>query len=290
MMMTTALMFGYMKFVRKWNMVIIFIIIGIFFTVETSFFIANVAKIKQRWMFLFFEFGLVFVMYIWFNARKITNRYLNFVNISKFSNDIVELSNDKDIPKYATHLVYLTKANMEMQIEQRIMDSILNKKPKRADIYWFVHIDISDSPYTMEYDVVEIIKDKLIRVEFRLGFRVQPRIHKLFKKVMQEMVQNAELKFACKYESMQKDNFHADINYIIIERFLSVENELPVKEDFILDAYFSIKGVAQSDQKAYGLDSSDTIIEYSPLFIDHKDKLPLKRIKHETVRNHKAQI
>jgi KUP system potassium uptake protein len=281
MMMTTALMFGYMKFVRKWNMILILLIIGIFFTVETAFFVANVAKIKQRWMFLFFEFGLVFVMYIWFNARKITNRYLNFVNISKFSNDIVELSNDKDIPKYATHLVYLTKANMEMQIEQRIMDSILNKKPKRADIYWFIHIDIADAPYTMEYDVVEIIKDKLIRIEFRLGFRVQPRIHKLFKKVMQEMVQNSELEFLCKYESMKQENFHADINYIIIERFLSVENELPVKEDFILDAYFSIKGVAQSDQKAYGLDSSDTIIEYSPLFIDQKDKLPLKRTRRE---------
>jgi KUP system potassium uptake protein len=278
MMMTTALMFGYMKFVRKWNTLLILAIIGIFFTVETAFFIANVAKIKQRWMFLFFEFGLVFIMYIWFNARRITNRYLNFVNISKYTRELIELSNDREIPKYATHLVYLTKANMDRQIEQRIIDSILNKKPKRADIYWFIHIDISDAPYTMEYNVVEIIKDKLIRVEFRLGFRVQPRINKYFKRVMQEMVQNCELQFISKYESMTKENFHADITYIIIERFLSVENELPMKEDFILDSYFTIKGIAQSDQKAYGLDSSDTIIEYSPLFIEQKDKLPLRRV------------
>ncbi len=164
-----------------------------------------------------------------------------------------------------------------MQIEQRIIDSILNKKPKRADIYWFIHIDITDAPYTLEYNVVEIIKDKLIRVEFRLGFRVQPRIHKYFKRVMQEMVQNCELQFLSRYESMKKEDFHADITYVIIERFLSVENELPVKEDFILDSYFSIKGVAQSDQKAYGLDNSDTVIERTPLFIEQKDKLPLKR-------------
>ena len=278
MMMTTALMFGYMKFVRKWPMLLILAIIGIFFTVETAFFVANVAKIKQRWMFLFFEFGLVFVMYIWFNARRITNRYLNFVNISKYRQDLIDLSNDKDVPKYATHLVYLTKANTETQIEQRIIDSILNKKPKRADIYWFIHIDISDAPYTMEYSVVDIIEDKLIRVEFRLGFRVQPRIHKYFKKVMQEMVQNGELHFLSKYESMKKEDFHADISYVIIERFLSVENELPMKEEFILDSYFRIKGIAQSDQKAFGLDNSDTILEYSPLFIEQKDKLPLRRI------------
>ena len=278
MMMTTALMFGYMKFVRKWNMVLVFSIIGIFFTVESAFFIANVAKIKQRWMFLFFELGLVFVMYIWFNARKITNRYLNFININKFADEIIELSIDKDIPKYATHLVYLTKANNDKQIEQRIIDSILNKKPKRADVYWFVHIDIMDAPYTLEYDVVELIKDKLIRVDFRLGFRVQPRIHKLFKKVMQELYQSSELEFIGKYESMSKENFHSDITYVIIERYLSVENELPVKEDFILDSYFTIKGLAQSDQKAYGLDNSDTVIEYSPLLIEQKDKLPLKRV------------
>ncbi len=278
MMMTTALMFGYMKFVRKWNMILVLSIIGMFFLVETIFFVANVAKIKQRWMFLFFELGLVFVMYIWFNARKITNRYLNFTNISRFSSELIGLSIDKDVPKYATHLVYLTKANNEKQIEQRIIDSILNKKPKRADVYWFVHIDISDAPYTMEYDVTELIKDKVIRVEFRLGFRVQPRIHKLFKKVMQEMYATNELEFVCKYESMAKENFHADITYVIIERFLSVENELPMKEDFILDSYFTIKGVAQSDQKAYGLDNSDTVIEYSPLVIDQKDKLPLKRV------------
>ena len=278
MMMTTALMFGYMKFVRKWNIILILAIIGIFFTVETAFFIANVAKIKQRWMFLFFEFGLVFIMYIWFNARKITNRYLNFINISKYCRELIELSNDKDVPKYATHLVYLTKANNEKQIEQRIIDSILNRKPKRADIYWFVHIDISDAPYTLEYDVVEIIKDKLIRVEFRLGFRVQPRIHKYFKKVMQELYSTHELNFVGKYESMHKEDFHSDITYVIIERFLSVENELPMKEDFILDSYFTIKGLAQSDQKAYGLDNSDTMIEYSPLFIEQKDKLPLRRV------------
>ena len=281
MMMTTALMFGYMKFVRKWHMAVVLTIIGIFFTVEGAFFVANVAKIKQRWMFLFFELGLVFVMYIWFNARKITNRYLNFININKYADDLIGLSIDKDVPKYATHLVYLTKANNEKQIEQRIIDSILNKKPKRADVYWFIHIDIMDAPYTLEYDVVELIKGKVIRVDFRLGFRIQPRIHKLFKKVMQEMYVSNELEFICKYESMLKENFHADITYVIIERFLSVENELPKKEDFILDSYFTIKGIAQSDQKAYGLDNSDTVVEHSPLFIEQKDKLPLKRVVRE---------
>ena len=75
MLMTTILMFYYMKFLKKWHITIISFILLIFLTVEISFFLANVAKIKQRWMFLIFEFGIIFTMYVWYRARKIINRF-----------------------------------------------------------------------------------------------------------------------------------------------------------------------------------------------------------------------
>ena len=96
-----------------------------------------------------------------------------------------ELSNDMTVPKYATHLVYLTSANNRREIEHKIMYSILSGKPKRADIYWFVHVDTLDDPYTAEYSVEHIIPNDIIRVEFRLGFRVAPRINLMFKKVVE---------------------------------------------------------------------------------------------------------
>ena len=277
MLMTTFLMYMYMRFVRKWPIALVVLIMLMFLSVESAFFVANVAKIKQRWMFLFFEVGLTFVMFIWFKARKITNRYLNFVAIKNYLDNIIQLSHDKDLPKYATHLVYFTKANNRGHIEKRILESIMNKKPKRADVYWLVHIDRTDDPYTLEYDVDEIVDDKIIRVDFKIGFRVQPRINLLLKKVMQEMTLSQELLFHDKYECLEHKDFHADITYIIIERFLSIENELSVKEDFILDSYFLLKRVSQSDLKAYGLDTSDTVVEHVPLIIAQKDKLPLKR-------------
>jgi len=150
MLMTTTLMFFYMKFVKKWAAIIITFILLVFLTVEISFFIANAAKIKQRWMFLIFEFGIIGVMYVWYRARKIKNRYVEFVRLENYIPKIQELSNDKGIPKYATHLAYLTSADIPKEIEHKIIYSILNKKPKRADIYWFVHIDTLDDPYTCE--------------------------------------------------------------------------------------------------------------------------------------------
>jgi KUP system potassium uptake protein len=280
MLMTTTLMYMYMRRVRKWNISIVSIIMLVFMTVEIAFFIANVAKIKQRWMFLFFEFGLIFIMVIWFRARKITNRYLQFVKLADYTKRLLELSVDKEYPKYATHLVYLTKADYEGEIEKRIMHSILHRKPKRAEVYWFVHIHRSDNPYTMEYTTKEIVPGKIIRVDFNLGFRVQMRINRLFKKVMQEMSALHEINVNNKYESLDTSTFHADITYVIIETFLSVENEFSVKEGFVMDSYFSIKNYSQSDQKAFGLDTAVTVVEQVPLIISPKLDLPLQRRNH----------
>jgi KUP system potassium uptake protein len=130
----------------------------------------------------------------------------------------------------------------------------------------------------MEYSIRELVDDKVMRVDFRIGFRIQPRINVLFRKVMQELNESHELGIYSKYESLKSKDFHADITYVIMESFFSIENELSVKEDFIMDLYFNIKQLAQSDQKAFGLDNATTIIEHVPLIIKANENIPLKRV------------
>jgi KUP system potassium uptake protein len=282
MLMTTTLMFYYMKFVRKWNPVVILLILCIFLTVETSFCITNVIKLAQRWKFLIFEFSLVFTMYIWFKARRITNRFLHFENLSNYLPALQVLSEDTSIPKYASHLVYLTKANNKKSIETRVIDSLLNKRPKRADVYWFVHINRTDEPYTMEYTIDELVPGKIIRVDFNLGFRVQSRIHVFFRKVLDEIMKCRQLKNMdedARYSvfSSAHHEVASDIRYVLIEKFLSVENEFSMKEGFILRSYFALKGMGQSDKKAFGLDMSDTEIENIPMVVAPVSNVKLKR-------------
>jgi KUP system potassium uptake protein len=278
MIMTTILMNFYMLNVKRWSQAVVALIILIFSLVEVSFFIANIVKVKESYITFVFSLSMIFVMMIWHRARKIANRYLDFVKIKDHLESIVELSADKDIPKYATHLVYLTKANNHREMEHRIIDSILNRKPKRADVYWFIHIDRTDSPYGMEYSIRELVDDKVMRVDFKLGFRIQPRVNVLFKKVMQELNESHELGIYSKYESLKSKDFHADITYVIIESFFSIENELSIREDFIMDTYFSIKHLSQSDQKAFGLDNDMTVVEHVPLIIKANENIPLKRV------------
>jgi KUP system potassium uptake protein len=279
MLMTTMLMYYYMKFVRKWPAAIITIILLVFLTVEISFFIANIAKIKQRWMFLIFEFGIIGVMYVWYRARKIKNRFVEFVRLETYIPRIQELSNDRSVPKYSTHLVYLTSADNPKEIEHKIIYSILNKKPKRADIYWFVHVDTLDDPYTSEYKVDHIIPNDIIRVEFRLGFRVEPKINLMFRKVVEDLLKNREVNISNRYETVERSNVVGDFQFIVMEKYLSEDNELPFTERIIMKSHFWLKEISLSEERGFGLDSANVTVEKFPLIVAPVSNLNLKRVE-----------
>ena len=287
MLMTTLLMSYYMRYKRHWPVWLVVLILCIFISTESSFFISNSPKILKRLFFLVFEFGLIFTMYTWFKARKITNRFLHFVDLKTKLPLLNALSADESVSKFATHLVYLTKANNSKQIEEKIFYSILSRKPKRADTYWFLHIERMDDPYTMEYSVEEIEHGKVIRVEFRLGFRIQPRINVLFRKVVEDMVSRNEVDILSRYESLRKFNQTADFQFVIIEKFLSYNNEFSVRESFILNSYFAIKKIAQTEAKAFGLDTSETRIEKIPLVVKPVTNIVMKRV---SPHNHRSDV
>ncbi len=278
MLMTTILMYYFMRYVKHWPVWLVTIILCVFLCVEFSFFVANAIKLLKRLFFLVFEFGLIFTMYIWYRARKINNRFLHFVDLREQIPLLNALSADESISKYAGQLIYLTKANNSRQIEEKILYSIMSRSPKRADTYWFIHIDTTDEPYTMEYSVDQVEKGKIIRVDFRLGFRIQPRVNVLFRRVIEDMLKRKELDITSKYESLNKFKIVSDFRFVILEKFLSYNNVFSIAEGFILNSYFNIKKLAQSEAKAFGLDTSETYIEKIPLVVKPVTNFSLKRI------------
>jgi KUP system potassium uptake protein len=277
MMMTTILLSYFMLYRKKWNVFLVVGILILFSTVEISFFITNVVKIKERWMFLFFELFIFMVMYVWYYARKINNRFVRFVELGKYTTLIQELSEDDEIPKFSTHLIYLTKANHREQIEEKIIKSIFSKKPKRADVYWFLHINRTDKPYTLSYEVTELLDDKVIKVSINVGFRIQPRSELFFKRIVQELVANKELNLHIRPDGSTRYNPEPDFKFVIIEKFLSVENEFTLREGLLLNSYFFLKYLGQSDEKAFGLDKNDVEVEQVPLVYHRAHEVELKR-------------
>lgn len=278
-MIMTSLLFAYYMFTRRVSIGYILAYLAVFLTIEFSFLIANLVKfLHGGYVTVIIGSGLFTTMFIWFKARRIKNRYVEFVRLEDYVPIIQELSNDRTIPKYATHLVYLTSANNPLEIEHKVIFSILYRKPKRADIYWFVHVDVLDDPYTMEYSVNTIIPNEVIRVEFRLGFRVDHRVPMMFRKVVEEMVKNKEVNIVSRYESLSRNNVMGDFRFIVLEKFLSRDNELPLWERMTMRGYFILKRFSLSEERGFGLDSSDVTVEKYPIIVSTPVEYKLKRV------------
>jgi KUP system potassium uptake protein len=279
MIMTSTLLVFYLS-LRRYRSFIIFLFIAVYATIEFSFLIANLDKfVHGGYVSMLISLAMIYVMWTWYQARKIRNRFVEFVKLKDYLPLLRDLSHDFSIPKYATHLVYLTSANYTDEIEAKVVYSILQKQPKRADIYWFVHVDVMDEPYTMEYKVVELIKGNIVRVDFRLGFRVEPRINLMFRKVVEDMVRNFEVDITSRYESLGRKNLIGDFRFVVMEKFLSLENDLPFYEKIILDTYFFFKRISLSEERAFGLDTSSVTIEKVPMVVNPVGEIPLKRVK-----------
>ena len=279
-MISTTILFANFLVSRRTTRVLIYLFLIVYLTIELSLLTANLEKFPHGGYMTLIAGGALFsVMYIWYRSRKIKNRYVEFVRMEHYIPQIQELSNDRTVPKYATHLVYLTSANNPKEIEHKIIYSILNRKPKRADIYWFVHVDTLDDPYTCEYSVEHIIPNDIIRVEFRLGFRMQPKINLMFRNVVADLVQNREVNITSRYESLERNNVVGDFQFIVMEKYLSQDNELPIFERLIMKFYFWLKEYSLSEEKGFGLDSSTVTTEKFPLIVSPVTNLKLKRIQ-----------
>ena len=279
-MLATTILFANYLVLHRAKSIWIYIFLGGYLIVEIGYLVALMVKFTHGGYITLIIGMLVFlVMYIWYRARKIKNRYVEFVRLEHYIPKIQELSNDKSVPKYATHLVYMTSANNPKEIEHKIIYSILNRKPKRADIYWFVHIDTVDDPYTSEYKVEHIIPNDIIRVDFRLGFRMEPRVNLMFRKVVEDLVANKEVNIISRYESLASSNTVGDFQFMVMEKYLSQDNELPFFERVIMKFHFWLKDHSLSEEKGFGLDLANVTVEKFPLIVAPVTNLKLKRVE-----------
>jgi KUP system potassium uptake protein len=279
-MIATTILFSNFLVLQRVQKVWIYVFLVLYLIIETAYLVALMVKFTHGgYITLLIGMLMFFVMYIWYRARKIKNRYVEFVRMEHYIPKIQELSNDKSVPKYATHLVYLTSANNPKEIEHKIIYSILNKKPKRADIYWFVHVDTMDDPYTCEYKVEHIIPNDIIRVDFRLGFRMEPKINLMFRKVVEDLVANKEVNIISRYESLANSGTVGDFQFMVMEKYLSQDNELPFIERVIMKFHFWLKEHSLSEEKGFGLDAANVTVEKFPLIVAPVTNLKLKRIE-----------
>jgi KUP system potassium uptake protein len=265
MLITTFLMVSYLS-LKRTPLPIIAVFFSLYLLVEGAFLYANLYKFSHGGWFTIMLAGiLVLIMVSWYHGRRITNRFLRFLPMEQYIDTIKDLRNDTSVPKTASNLVYLTKANRATDVESKIILSILHKQPKRADHYWLIHVDILDDPRTMEYKVTNIIPGILTRIDFFLGFKVERKIHSMFKHITNEMAKKGEIDLFSGYPSLRKHNVMTDFRFIIIDRLNISDVEFKFLERLIINVYLFFIRHSLSDAKALGFDASSVYIEQMAL-------------------------
>lgn len=279
MLMTTLLLVHYFV-LKRVNPALIWVYMFFYFSLEGMFLFSNFSKFYHGgWVTIVIASCLIFIMWVWNEATHLKRAFTDFVKFDKYLPRLKDLSEDETVPKYATHLIYLSTSESEHFIEKKITYSIFRKFPKRADTYWFLHVTTTDEPYEMSYKVNPLIPGKVFRVDFRLGFRVEQRITGLFKQVVDEMVSRGEVDTISRFPSLRQHEIKGDVKYILIDRYLSQENYLPAYQKFIFDIYYLIKNISFREERAFGIDSGFVEIEHVPLVLNKKRNFNIKRVE-----------
>lgn len=287
MLMTTILLTNYLN-VNKNKKILSWIVCGTFILIEGGFLYVNLFKFFHGGYVTVVIAGLlIFLMYIWIYGSIIRKRYKEYVNILDFKGHFKSLQEDKELPLYATNIVYLTESYKYRMIEKKVIYSIFNKEPKRAKFYWFVNIKVTDEPYTEEYVVRTIVPNQAYSVKFYLGFRVDQKINLFLYKVIQDLAKSGEIKYTPKKYTMNQDCefILGDFKFVLLEEVLSNESELSRWDNFITSTKLSIKKITVSPQKWFGIDTSNVTIEKAPIIIGHKEVPNLTRVYPKTVKS-----
>ena len=265
MLMTTFLLSAYLT-IRRVNRWLTLLFLIVFVGLESIFFVANMAKFMNGgWVTMLLASVMIAIMYVWYNATTIRNSQIQIRDVRESFSIISDIKNDESIPKYATNIVYLTKLGGKYDIEQKILYSIINKHPMRADHYFLLHIDYQDSPSTLEYDVTTLVPDTLYRINLRLGFRIHPLVNRYFRQIIEDMVAKDGFSLASSYPSLAKHNVMGNFVFVLINRIYSTFTSFSFKERLIMDAYEWVDHLKLSMTRSLGLNTSNVLIENVPL-------------------------
>lgn len=276
-MLTTTLLLGFwMKYngIKTWISVSF---MSLFILIEGVFLISNAAKFMHGGWYTILLAAIIFaIMFTWQKAVKIRNRFIEYKKFDDHLEILSDIKHDKEIPMHASNLVYISKSDNPKEVESKVLYSIINKHPKRADHYFILRVNYDDAPETLEYRYEVLIPHTLISIDLFLGYRVDPKVSVYLRQIIEDIVEKNEIELVSSYPALNKRNIPGDFRFIIIHRLFSPSSNCSPYEKFVMQLYGILCKIGISTEKALGLDTSNVTIENVPLIINHGHN---KRIK-----------
>ena len=277
-MLMTTLLLGFYLHTKGVARIFILLFVGAYCVIEGIFLAANLSKfLAGGWCTMLIGGVLFLMMYVWVRAIKIRVHYISTKPLDDYYQIISDIKADESIPKYASNLVYVNHADKEGSVDDKLLYSIINKQPKRADHYWLINLEFVDTPDTLEYRCETLIPDTLYSVTMHIGFRIEPRVSLYLRQVVEDLVASRKVDITSTYTSLRKNNISGDFRFIIIHRVYYPESSDNRQQNLLMSIYALISKIGIDEPKALGLDTSMVVVERVPLIINHRNR-NLRRI------------
>ena len=277
MLTTTILLWRYMRNIGTpaWLTTSFFMV---FCLLEGAFFAANMFKfVHGGWFTVLIACGLFCIMFVWNKGRSFHRSHLDYEYFPDYIDILTAIRDDSEIPRYASNVVYISFSPTRNMVESKLLYSIINKQPKRADHYWIIRIEHTDMPYTLDYSVDTMVKDAVFLVTVRFGFKVQPRINVFLRQIVEDLVASGDLSLTSRYPSMKRYGIAGDFRFVLIHRVFSPASICNAYERKVLTAYETLRHISESAENALGLDTSVVTVETVPLIIRNGPEIRIKR-------------
>ena len=270
MLMMTVMFCVYIGVVHKQRIAAVIFTV-VFFALEGVFFISSLGKFMAGgYVAIIISLAILFIMICWYRGTQIEQAQNIFLRMREHLQDIKDLQMDITIPLCSHNVVYLVKGNESEKIDRDILYSILDKDPKRAEAYWFVSVNTTDDPYQKNYEVETYGTDYIFRVNLYLGFKVKPSVNIYLRQVVHDLLATGELPKQDKRHSIYGPSDVGSFKFCMIRKMMPKEGDIGAADDLLLRAKYTIRLLGGSPLQWFGLETSNLIIEYVPLFLPQR--------------------
>ncbi len=268
-MVMTSILLCYLMILRYKKFRPFFLLIfAIFLIIEAIFLMSNLGKIVHGgWFTLVLAISFFSILFLYYKAKLLRRNITAYVPMSKVKPLLIAVKADDKLHFEASNLVYPTRSTHPDKLDSTVFFSLFNKRPRKAGVYWFLHLDIISDPWGVHYSVNEVIDQTCYYVRLQLGFKEEHRVEYMMRKIQSNMVRKGELTGESVFDSVRGQLDEVDFKFIVLNSRVATDNHLTAFQTLCVKAYRFVKSTGLKPAEDFGLDKTNVVVEYIPISV-----------------------